>query len=73
MTTLSKILLTYDIAYVIIFFYGTNICNKYYDGDVDKFFELAPKAFINTIVFGMFIVFLQLIYFTVSLIWRGHI
>jgi hypothetical protein len=63
MSFLTKILLSYDIAYVIIFFYGTHICNKFYNGDVEIFFENAPKAFIRIISFGILPVFFQLFYF----------
>jgi hypothetical protein len=72
MTTVTKILLTYDIAYAIVFFYGTQICNKFYNGDVDDFFEFAPRPFIIIISFGMLAVLFQFIYFPLLVVWTGH-
>jgi hypothetical protein len=72
MTFLTKILLTFDIFYFIVFYYGIYICNKFYGKDVDFFYVKADKGFIKTITFGMLIVLLQILYFPLMWLCKGH-
>lgn len=76
MTILSKFFFTFDIFYVIIFFAGAYISNTYFDGDVEKFWKDEDghyKGFKDITVWGMGIFLLQFIYFSLVLIWLGHI
>lgn len=76
MTILSKLFLTFDIFYVIIFFTGAYISNTYFDGDVEKFWKDETdhyKGFKDITVWGMGIFLLQFIYFGLTFIWLRHI
>jgi len=72
MTTLSKILITFDIFYFIVFHYAIYICNKFYDKDVDIFYARIDKRFRRIITYGMAIILLQFVYFPVMWLWKGH-
>jgi hypothetical protein len=73
MNIITKIILTFDIFYAIILFLTVYMCMKYYDSDVDLFWEKADPLFISSLVRGIPIILLQSIYFPAIFFITGHL
>ena len=65
--------MTFDIFYVTIVFMGVYICKSYYENDVDSFWDNIGPYYKAPVVYGLLIIFLQLIYMPVMFIFTGHL
>jgi hypothetical protein len=73
MNIVTKIILTFDIFYAIMLFLTVYLCMKYYDNDVDLFWENSDPIFTKILVRGILIILLQSIYFPVMFVITGHL
>lgn len=73
MNILTKILMMFDIFYVTTVLMGVYICKTHYNGNVDEFWDNVGPYYKLPVIYGLLIIFLQLIYMPVMVIFTGHL